>query len=455
MATTYSVQRGDTLWEIAQKLLGDGSRWKELYVNGTLASNIDPRTLQVGATITTTAPSSDTSSGDTSSGSTASGASYTVQRGDTLWQIAQDLLGDGSRWKELYVNGQSASNIDPRTLQIGATVTTTAAGGGGGDTTDPGSPAPEPEPDPITQPTPTPPRAPEPTTPPTPAPTPEPEPEPINWLDRARSLYPWLPRPLLQIFADAWADSGDASLALAEMRASPEYDRYYPGNKRSDGSLRYDEAQYASVQEAYRQVFRDFNLNPDVFAGSGSAQGRFVELLEGNVSPSELASRMAAAYEDLVTNIPQVRQAYTEFGGLELTDEAIFASIIDPDVGDALINRRISVAQIAGEGLARGFSSDQAFAQRLADAGVDQLAARRFFSDAEGRLPTLDELARRFRDPDPDFDVEEFAEATVFGDASQRRRIRRLFAAESAQFSERFGSIATSDTFELEGISAQ
>lgn len=51
-------------------------------------------------------------------------ATYTVTSGMTLWEIAVMEFGDGTRWRELYVDGVSAAEIDPRTLQIGAVVTT-------------------------------------------------------------------------------------------------------------------------------------------------------------------------------------------------------------------------------------------------------------------------------------------------------------------------------------------
>lgn len=41
---------------------------------------------------------------------------YTVQQGDNLWSIAQRLLGDGNRWRELGYQG------DPMKLPIGTTL---------------------------------------------------------------------------------------------------------------------------------------------------------------------------------------------------------------------------------------------------------------------------------------------------------------------------------------------
>lgn len=50
---TYTVQRGDTLWGIAERLLGSGRRWKELLAPSGLPATFDPRKLQVGTIIRT------------------------------------------------------------------------------------------------------------------------------------------------------------------------------------------------------------------------------------------------------------------------------------------------------------------------------------------------------------------------------------------------------------------
>lgn len=302
-------------------------------------------------------------------------------------------------------------------------------------------------------PTTAPPTSPEPPTIPDPTPPPEttPEPpEPFDYHAQAGLLFPYLPSALLDVFASAWADTGDVSLALATMRADPIYDSFFPGNRRQDGSLRLSEGEYFSRIEGFDQAFRSFQLNPDLF------RDRYGELIEGNLSGAMLAGRIGAAYEQVFSQIPQVREIYAQYAGIEFTDQAILASFIDPNIGEAILSRRISVAQVGAEAASRGFHVEQPFAERLTFAGVDQTRARQFFAEAETALPTFDALAARFHDPDPDFDLAEFAEAAVFQSAGQVRRVRRLLSAESSLFSDQLGTTRTSGSdLALTGLSAR
>lgn len=310
------------------------------------------------------------------------------------------------------------------------------------------------EPPPLAEPPPppttTPPQAPG--APDIPDPTPDPEtdpepPQPFDYRQHAALLFPFLPVALLDIFADAWADTGDVNLALAQMRADPTYDTFFPGNRREDGSLRLSEAEYFSRVDAYNKAFRSWGLNPELF------KGKYATLIAGDVTGATLANRIAAAHEQILHQMPQVREVYARYAGIELSDEAILATFLDPDVADGILSRRIAVSQVGAEGEARGFTVNLPFAERLHFAGVDQQRAREFFTSAEGRVPTLDELARRFADPDPDFDIVEFAEAAVFGSASQERRVRRLLAAEASLFSDQLGTVRTTGSdFALTGL---
>ena len=45
---TYTVQRGDTLWSIAERTYGDGKRWRDIV---TANAGLDPTKLRVGQKI--------------------------------------------------------------------------------------------------------------------------------------------------------------------------------------------------------------------------------------------------------------------------------------------------------------------------------------------------------------------------------------------------------------------
>ena len=91
---TYKVKAGDTLTKIAQKELGDGDRWREIFLLNRARS---------------ATPTGSRSARSSSCRSTPSWKRrhvppqvYVVKRGDTLSGIAAAELGDASRWPEIF-----------------------------------------------------------------------------------------------------------------------------------------------------------------------------------------------------------------------------------------------------------------------------------------------------------------------------------------------------------------
>lgn len=94
---TYEVRPGDTLWAIAERHLGDPTRWPELFeANRSRLSNpnlIRPnQRLQLGSV----------QQASRSTRSASGNGTYTVRSGDTLGKIAQRQLGKASDWPVLY-----------------------------------------------------------------------------------------------------------------------------------------------------------------------------------------------------------------------------------------------------------------------------------------------------------------------------------------------------------------
>lgn len=99
---TYTVKAGDTLWDIAQSQLGNGSRYKEIMTLNGLTSDV----IQPGQVLKLPTGNDNTGSGSVST--------YTVKAGDTLWDIAQSQLDNGSHYKEIMtLNGLAGDVIQP------------------------------------------------------------------------------------------------------------------------------------------------------------------------------------------------------------------------------------------------------------------------------------------------------------------------------------------------------
>ena len=110
----YTVQRGDSLWSIAAEQLGDGSRYTEIMeLNGLNSTEIHPG-MQLRLPADTQTPSDPAPDTPPESDPEPTYREYTVQRGDSLWSIAAEQLGDGSRYTEIMeLNGLNSTEIHP------------------------------------------------------------------------------------------------------------------------------------------------------------------------------------------------------------------------------------------------------------------------------------------------------------------------------------------------------
>ena len=273
-----------------------------------------------------------------------------------------------------------------------------------------------------------------------------------EFLREARALLPWLPESLIQVYADSFSETQNSDIAIAEVRKSPEYKVAFPRNVRDDGTVRLSEQDYAAVKESYGLTVEDYGLNAEYFDDT------FSELIEKGIAPNEFRARIEAARSGIVENLPAVKEYYRTNFGKDLNDNEIFASIIDPTVGEAILEGRITQAQIGGEASSRGFSLSPEEAQALERAGLTQSQARQLFAQAESEVPRLAQLTRRFQ-PDAveetgttrpsgmvereGFGIEEFVEAQVFGSAEERERIARLEAQEESGFAPTTGAART------------
>ncbi|EPD54438.1 LysM peptidoglycan-binding domain-containing protein [Streptomyces sp. HGB0020] len=147
--TTYTVREmrpAQSLWGIAEKELGDGERWREIADLNKGRTMTDGTTfhansfLQPGWQLHMPNPSPDVAGLRTQAGETAPAAdensdhTVTVHSGDYLSKIAEEELGDGDQWPELFTASKNTPQphglppiTDPDIIRPGQQVTVPGA----------------------------------------------------------------------------------------------------------------------------------------------------------------------------------------------------------------------------------------------------------------------------------------------------------------------------------------
>lgn len=269
----------------------------------------------------------------------------------------------------------------------------------------------------------------------------------VPTVEQAGQLVPFMRNKgnLLQIYVDTWAETGNDQLALQAVRDSDEYETYFPGNTRIDPStgqesgIRYTEAQYTALTDAYDRAFIEAGLNPDVFREAEV----YSALVAGDVGSEELTFRINSARLAFVDNplAEEVRAYYSQNFDIEMTDSALLASALDPSVGEDILRKNISVAQIGAEASAKAFDITLQESERLYQLGVTGSKAAQLFSQAETLLGQVESLAAA--QGRQQLGISEYLQAEAFGSPQQQQRFRNILAQQATESAAVLGARRT------------
>ncbi len=131
-ARTYTVQAGDSLYVISQRVLGSPK-----YVAAIQKANpkVDPKRLRVGQVLSIPdvagpgtpppTPGASRTPADSTHGAPAglaTGKTYTVQAGDTLHHISAKVYGNTAMWQKIYDLNRELIGSKPNNLRVGMTL---------------------------------------------------------------------------------------------------------------------------------------------------------------------------------------------------------------------------------------------------------------------------------------------------------------------------------------------
>jgi LysM repeat protein len=107
-SSIYHIQRGDNLWDISRKQLGDPMRWKEVYGLNQELIGKNPDLIFSGTDLKLPG-----------TGQIAGAGEYIVKPGDSLWSIAQKQMGSAPKWGDLYHANQGTIGVNPSLILPG------------------------------------------------------------------------------------------------------------------------------------------------------------------------------------------------------------------------------------------------------------------------------------------------------------------------------------------------
>lgn len=226
------------------------------------------------------------------------------------------------------------------------------------------------------------------------------------------------------------------------LQETPEYKQRFAGNiaRQRAGLAVLTPGQYLATEAAYRQVLQAAGLPKGFYDSAGD----FTNWIASDVSPTEIKERADAALQ-IVQGTPELRQAVRQMYGVNEGDVAAY--FLDQQRAAPLLERRLRAAEIAAQGLARGFAVSQNVERFAAQGITAQQAAQGYGMIAETFAP-LQGLAQIYGTDwtQGEAELAVFEPGTLGGGASQQpgaesasQKQRRLASQERAMFSQTRG----------------
>ncbi len=262
----------------------------------------------------------------------------------------------------------------------------------------------------------------------------------FNAVAEVFALFPWLRELGDEVFAVITAGvTENLPFAVIEqnIRGTEAYKKRFAGllQRQAAGLPATSEAEYLQIESGYLSQLRNYNVLGTLGLSDTDAFRAFAaDQIGKDVSVQELNRRLDAGVALSRDSSEFVQQAFEEFYGVRITEDALLVYFLDPDLGLDLIEDQLVTARIGGSAFRFGLNVSQTRAEILRQSGVSADLARQGFSDIAREEPVLSRLASIHRfNPLSQQELEEFF---FHDDAEVSQRRNQIFTTALAAFQE-------------------
>lgn len=225
------------------------------------------------------------------------------------------------------------------------------------------------------------------------------------------------------------------------LRETDSYKKRFAANaQRINKGLRaLSEAEYIRLEDEYQDVMRRYGLPESYYKrGEMGRQEGFEKFIAGDVSSSEVESRISTAQQRVINANPEVAQALKAFyPGISQGD--ILAYTLDPSKAIEDIKRKVTAAEIGGAAARFGLTTNVADAEYLQRYGVTKEQAEAGYETAAQIVPRASELSQIYKQNPY---TQATAEQEIFklpGQLEAQKQRKKLTELETSAFSGRAG----------------
>lgn len=210
------------------------------------------------------------------------------------------------------------------------------------------------------------------------------------------------------------------------LQDTKEYKDRFAGNelRKKAGLPVLSAGEYLATEASYRQIMQSAGL-PSGFYDQNSD---FNNWIGGNVSPSEIQTRVDLATQATILANPDYRKALNQMG---IADSELTAYFLDTKKALPYIQKAAATAQIGAQALAQNLAFDQAYAESLATKGITADQAGQGYAQIAGEAETLGNLANIYGTT---YTQREAEQATFEGSSGATNKRKKLASQERANF---------------------